>query len=77
MRSVVKYDCTRDIEVSLVLNSKDKIIGVEVYFEEPIDIVDFRLEDIFAIKKIKRSVPATTASAHSSSVARKTCGGCK
>ncbi len=58
MRKVTKYSCERGAEITLILNDHDKVIGLEAYFEEPIDIVDFRLEQAFQAR-LKNMMPPT------------------
>ncbi|SDO04409.1 hypothetical protein SAMN04488516_11739 [Desulfonauticus submarinus] len=50
MRSIVRYDCKRKNEITLFLNNKDEVIGASLFLEEPIHILDFKLEDLISVK---------------------------
>lgn len=46
-RCVVKYDCKRQAEINLHLNSNDEVVGLEIYYFEPVHLLDFNLDAIF------------------------------
>ena len=52
MRSITRYDCIRGCEITLVLNDHDEVIGVQVFFEEPVDLYNFKIENILSPKSM-------------------------
>ena len=55
MRSVSRYDCRRGSEITLYINEHYEVVGVQIFFEEPVDLIDFRLEGALNPRMLKVS----------------------
>ena len=56
MRSITRYDCRRGCEITLYINEHDEVIGMQIFFEEPVDLINFRLEGALNPKMLRTSV---------------------
>lgn len=48
MKRIVKRDEIRQAEITIVCNDEDDVVGVEINLFQPISLVDFNFERLFA-----------------------------
>jgi|WetSurSiteA1Bulk_404760.scaffolds.fasta_scaffold37138_2 hypothetical protein len=48
MREIIKRDEGRQAEIKIICNDEDDVIGVDIRLFQPISLVDFNFERLFA-----------------------------